>query len=643
MLQSLREQSGKWFVKVLFGAIIASFLVWGVGDVIHSYNALRPIAKVGKHAISYEEFAHALQQQVTQLQQAAKGRVSPEQLKQMGVHGHVLDKLVNQAILEQELIRSNLSVSDALVRHQVHSVPQFQHNGAFDKRLFEELLRHNGISEKKFIEDIRQSLLTQQLVNPLVKGISLPKSYREVIYQTLNEDRIFTVVRISNSKIKPSKKASDDDLKTSYNQNKEQYAVQEFRKVTLVLIDNKALMKDVPVTEEELKAEYEKRLANFSIPEKRFVKNLTYPTKALAEDALKSLQKGRLMSAVVRDVKGGDYADQGSVTKDQLPEAVADIVFALEAGQNSPIIETQFGSLIYQVSKIEPAYVKPLSEVQAQLEEEIRLQKSEDHIHQIKNRIEDALAAGSKLSDVAKEHHLTVETVSDLDVKGLDTKDKPVLITLDKDAKKLIIEQAFNLGEGSESSVVDANSMLSFIVRVEKITPAYVPEFADVKEKVRENWMTENKQKEAAETAHKIMQEAKSLGDLTRLSNKYGATLSSNHTINRMDAEQQTASDPKKNIKEESLKDILSPDLLAKAFQLGLEQATYGAVKDGFAVVMLQKVVPFTPDSKKIETFHKIIDQMMEKDLTALLIDSFRLNHPVVINQETLDHVMNQE
>jgi peptidyl-prolyl cis-trans isomerase D len=643
MLQSLREQSGKWFIKILFVAIIASFMAWGIGDVIRSYSALRPIAKIGKHSISYEEFAHALQQQITRLQQATKGRISSDQLKQMGVHSRVLDKLINQAILEQELIRSNLSVSDALVRQQVHSVPQFQHNGSFDKRLFEELLRHNGISEKKFIEDIKQSLLIQQLISPLAKGFRLPKAYRDVIFQTLNEDHVFTVVLVPSSKIKLKKSASEEDLKTSYAQNKERYSVQEFRKVTIVFLDNKNLMKDIIVTEKELKEEYEKRISNYSVAEKRSVKSLTYPTKALAEDALSRLQKGRPIPAVVRDVKGGSFSDLGIVTKDRLPESVADTVFSLDVGQNSAVIETSFGSLIYQIDKIEPAYVQPLSEVKAQLEEEIRLQKAEDHIHQIKNNIEDSLAAGTNLSDVAKEHKLTIETISDLNVKGLDANNKPVLETLDKEAKKLLIEQVFNLNEGSESPITDANSNLSFIVRVEKATPAYIPEFEVVKAKVQEDWTNENKQKEAAETAYKITQEAKNLADLTRLANKYNLTLSSNYSINRLDAEQETAPDTKKRTKEKSIKDILPPDLLTKAFQLGLEQATFGTVKDGFAVVMLQKMTPFTPDTKKLETLNKVTDQMFEKDLTTLLIDSFRLNHSVSINQDTLNHVMNQD
>ena len=116
MMQSLREQSGKWFVKVLFAAIIASFAVWGIGDVIRSYSALRPIATIGKHSISYEEFSAALQREVTRLQHMSKGQVTPAQLKQMGIHTHVLDQLIDQAALEQEVKQLGLVVSDSLIR-----------------------------------------------------------------------------------------------------------------------------------------------------------------------------------------------------------------------------------------------------------------------------------------------------------------------------------------------------------------------------------------------------------------------------------------------------------------------------------------------------------------------------------------------
>jgi hypothetical protein len=58
---------------------------------------------------------------------------------------------------------------------------------------------------------------------------------------------------------------------------------------------------------------------------------------------------------------------------------------------------------------------------------------------------------------------------------------------------------------------------------------------------------------------------------------------------------------------------------------------------------MLQRVNPYIYDEKKATNFYASIDQMSNKILSALLVDSFRFNHKVNINQETMNHVMSQE
>ncbi|MBY0282130.1 MAG: SurA N-terminal domain-containing protein [Alphaproteobacteria bacterium] len=639
MMQSLREQSGKWFVKILFGAIIASFGVWGIGDVIRSYSALRPIATIGKQSISYEEFSSALQKEITRLRHLSKGQVTPEQLKQMGIHGHVLDQLIDQAALELEIKRLNLVISDSLIKNQIHAISHFHQNGTFDKNLFSSLLRHNNISEKHFIDDMRKSLLTQQLVAPLMMGGQLPKMYKELLLRALTEERVFTVVSIPFSKVKLKAAPKDEELKISYNQNKAQYAVPESRKAIVVLLDVKTLIKDVPLTPEEIKEEYEKRIDAYKTPEKRNVVRLTYPSMALAEDALAKANTGRPMRAVSRDVKGGEFTDLGGVEMNQLPESAKSVVFSLELGKTSSVVSADGGFSIYQITKIEPAVIKKLDEVRPQIEEALRLQKSGDHIQELKNKIDDAIAGGAKLSDVAKEFKLTIEELSGFDAQGMDEAGKPVLTTLPLAARKSIVEQAFNLNEGTESPISDVDN-LSFIVRVEKITPAAVPEFEAVKDKVLNDWTNQKKFEEAAKLADEIVKESKSLADLTKLANKNGLTLTSNHVLTRSDMGE------KSELKNEATKALISsftPDLASKMFQLGVEKSAYGATKDGFSIVMLQRVNPYVYDEKKSTNFNASIDQMSGKILSDLIVDSFRFNHKVSINQETMDHVMSQE
>ncbi|HSK39177.1 MAG TPA: SurA N-terminal domain-containing protein, partial [Arenibaculum sp.] len=51
MLQALRSKVGSWVVKILFVLLIASFGVWGVGDVFRG-QVSTTVAEVGDAEIS---------------------------------------------------------------------------------------------------------------------------------------------------------------------------------------------------------------------------------------------------------------------------------------------------------------------------------------------------------------------------------------------------------------------------------------------------------------------------------------------------------------------------------------------------------------------------------------------------------------
>ncbi len=636
MLQSLRENSGKWFVKVLFGAIVLSFVVFGIGDVVRNYSATRPVAKIGGTAISYEEFAHAFQHQVSNIQQKIKGHLSSEQIKKMGLHTLVLDQLIDSTILNLEIKKQNLLVADSLIRDLIHSMPAFQQDGVFKKELFHELLRHNGLTEGGFINDLKRDIQSRQLLS-LGANIQLPNSYKRVLFDILNQKRIFATVAIPLDKIKLEKPLTEEELTLYYNKNKDAYQQPELRTVSLITIQAKDLVKDVPVSDEELHAEYDRRLGEFSHPEKRTIRVLIYPTRALAEDAFAALKKSRPATAVIRDVQGGRY-EEITVEKQNLPGSIAEVVFQLHAGQTSDVLETEGAYAVYQIVKIDPARTQPLSEVSEKLREDIRLNKSAGFLQEFKNKIEDALAAGTPFSQVAEANKLPIEVLI-IDAQAHDAEGKPVT-KLSLDVVRTMLEHAFNLAEGKETPIIDVNGQISILVHVDKVTPAFVPEFQAVRQKIVDDATSERKQEEAQKLASKIAQESKNLTDLARFANTHNLPLVSNHTTSLMDVEKPAEKDEKN-----ALKELLTPDLQNRAFQLAVDQAVYGQHPSGKGevVIMLQKVLPVSVDDKLFDNFSKALGQMMQKEAATILLENFRKQYTITIDENVLNHIVKND
>ena len=138
-------------------------------------------------------------------------------------------------------------------------------------------------------------------------------------------------------------------------------------------INPKLLSERLIVTPDQLQEEYERRKAEFDVEEKREVRQINFKDKTVAEKAVESLKKGRPISIVAREFKG-QFENLGLVTKQQLPEAVADQVFDAVVGQVNGPYSTNSGWQVCVVPKIEPSFAKTFTSVRSQLESEIKIQ-----------------------------------------------------------------------------------------------------------------------------------------------------------------------------------------------------------------------------------------------------------------------------
>jgi len=176
MLQKLRDQSSRWYVKALFVLLVISFSMWGVADIALNYVNMRPVATVNGNNITQEEFNGRFQSMLTKAQELSKGQLTSEQIKEMGIPQRILDSLIDHSLIVEDLTKRHLIVTDAVVRRRIQTIPSFlNEQGAFDKRAFDYLLHTNHITESQFVVDIRHDLQQQQLFGALFAGMQLPK------------------------------------------------------------------------------------------------------------------------------------------------------------------------------------------------------------------------------------------------------------------------------------------------------------------------------------------------------------------------------------------------------------------------------------------------------------------------------------
>jgi len=634
MLQKLKDQSSRWYIKILFVLLVVSFSIWGIADILINYVNTRPVATVDGHTITQEEFATRLQNMVSKAQEISKSQLTADQIKDMGIPKKILDSLVDQALISDELKKRRLVVTDADVRRRIQSIPAFlNEQGTFDKRAFDYLLYNNHITEAQFIGEVRSDLQQQQFFKSLLSGLRLPASYVDLLFQGFFEQRVFAVVTVPLSKVTVKETPQESNLEAFYKENQALFTVPEMRSITLLEIDPKVLKDRITITQGQLQDEYERRKAEFEIAEKREVKQINFRGEEAATKAVSSLKKGRPVPAAARDFSG-DFKDLGLVTKQQLPDLVADRLFESELGQITGPISTPFGWQVYVVSKIEPSFTKSLLETRSQLESELKTRLANDQIEEIKNTVEDALAGGSTLAEIAKEHNFKIQVIEAVSKNGKNLKDKPVL---PEAGRADLLEQIFSLAEKSDSSVIDTKGGISYVVHVDSVTVAHVPPFAKVKDKALKAWMQEKRLELCALIAQQLVKDAHSVADLSRLALSRKLSIRMLDPLSRVDSET-----------DEKIHKQFTPRLINQMFELNTGKAVFGVTPDqadgGIQVVMLQKVIPFNPKplKEKRDQMDKKLSDLAYQDALTLYVKNLRSRAKISVNEAVYNALVNR-
>ena len=630
MLQVFRDHAHKWFIKVLLSIIVVSFGLWGIGDIIYKFFAYRPVVTVGKHSIGREEVAHHLQKETARINTLTKGKITAQQLKSLGLHNEVINRLITQLILGDELERMNLGACDEVLKEQIQSMPVFQTEGKFDTDKFITMLQQQGINEQAFIKESRNGILSQQLLTSISMGGKLPSFYTENLIDILTREKVFALVEIDSSKIKLDKTPSQEQLESFYDQFKERYLVPEYRDITIIVLDNQAMGKLLGISTDNIRKFYDDNKEDLKFPERRNVKRLTYKEQAKAAKAWEMANKGASFTKITKEISGGEIEDMGLVAKQQLAEFAADKIFALESGKATDVLPTGFGFHIFQVTKIEQPRIATFDEAKDELENKLIQEQKSTKIDEIRSKIDDSLAAGQSLTEIASAMNLTVQTIENINSQGKFIDGKPVF-NRPNALQKAIIEKSFTTEQGLDSGFVDIAGEGAFVLCVNKVNAAHAPVFADIFEKVKQDWQTEQQQEEASKLASMIASEAKSMNTLVSLATKHNLPLSTNHTFTKLEI----------NKPERKSTDIFPTALAEKAFILAPETAVAGRNdKGGFTVVMLQKINDTKATKEEYQNLKTNINNMVQDDIIAATVNAMKETHKIEINQEMLAQMM---
>ena len=521
MLDRMRRHRNwlKWSLALVVLAFILLYIPQFLPSTT-SAGLAGSVASVDGNDITVDEFRRAYQRQMQQYRQAYGANMDERLLKQLGIDQRIVQQLIEEEASLAEAKRLGLGASDAEVRERLLAIPAFQENGqfiGFDRYRQMLAMQEPPVREKDFEESVRRSITLEKLQAVVTNWITVSDAEAEAEFRKRNEKGKFSVVSFPLDKFRETVQATDEEVSRWFEEKKDSYKIPEKRKVRYALVDVQALRERVQVTPQDIQRYYEDNEQQYKQPEQVRASHILLKTegkddaavKKQAEDLAKKAKAGADFAELAKkfseddsnNSKGGDldFFGKGAM----VPEFDA-VVFAMQPGQVSDAVKTQFGYHVIKLTEKRAASQRPLAEVQPQIEDQIKWQRAQEQAQRTADDVAKQMKKPSDFDTVAKPRGLTVGESS------LFSREEPIA---GLGMSPAVSEQAFALKEGEVSDAIRTPQGFAFIT-VTGRQDSYTPKIDEVKQRVRDDVLKKKALDAARDQASKIAAQLKS-GDFT--------------------------------------------------------------------------------------------------------------------------------
>ena len=619
MLQFIRSQVAGIFAKVLFFLLIASFAVWGIGDIFTGDRGGQAVIEVDDVRITGVEVE-------AQYRRARNAMSLPVDLPD-GLIDTVIDQVV-EGMVEESLFAAEanalgITVSDAMIAARIRETPAFRDQlGNFDPNAFQRALLNANLSEEGFVTILRTEMLRQQLAEAVLAGVRVPSPVTQALYAFRTEKRRAkaTLIKTADQKVSAP---TPGELDRFYSDRKVDFKAPEYRALTYLVLAPEDLADEIGVGAAAVEEEYQTRLDEFTTRARRTVEQALFDDQATANKVAAKIAEGVAFAAAVKAVTAGatEVLSLGQVVAQDLPESAQAPVFALTAGTVSAPIESAFGWHLFNVLEASEGSVKPLAEVRDQLKRDVQMARALDALFEMANGLEDLLAGGATVEEAARELNLAPSKINAVDAQGgLPVGAGGTAPTLGSQ----FLATAFQTEVGAQSDLIEDAGNRYFILRVDGVTPAAVQPLAVVKSEVTAAWRAES-QRQAAEAIAARVEKAIAGGQ-----DFDAAAAAENLSVTKITEFARTG---------EGLPSGLPADFAEVVFELTGDALGQSADDAQVAVVQLTGVVPAAPE-KNQEAVDALAEQLtgeVARDALELFIAGLRQSRDVSIDRAAID------
>jgi peptidyl-prolyl cis-trans isomerase D len=455
--------------------------------------------------------------------------------------------LIQRAILLSEANRLGLQVGDAAVRKFLHTGPigaAIFPNGKYigDAR-YAELIEDNfGLSTDQFEAEIKKELEEARLRDLITGSVAVSDAEVKSNYIKSATKITFTYAVLTSEAVSQSINPSDAELQKFFKDHGALYAtaIPETRSLQYLVVNGSNLPGGTPaVTDAEEQAYYNAHQSDYKVDEQVKVRHILIAVAQNATPAADAAAKAKAQSILdqLKKDDGSDFAalakkdsdDPGSkdvggelgfIKRGATVPAFETAAFALQPGQISGLVKTQFGYHIIQCEAKQAAHTQSFDEVKPKILAQLTEQKEQT----AEKSFADSLASEAKkngLQATASAHHLQLQTAADVAQTGF--------LPGVADASKLLTA-AFSASKGAAPDIANTGDGFA-IFQVQSITPAHAPDFATYKDHVLSDYRAQQTPVLLSQKGTELADKAHAEGSLAQAAKEMGATVKTSDPV----------------------------------------------------------------------------------------------------------------
>ena len=381
MLQFIRDNATGWIAWGIVILISVPFALWGIHQYVTPESTVA-VATVNDREIGYYEFQRVYARRRQQLQSflgaGIIGADAEDRLRR-----EVLDGMIDSEVVVSSGVAAGMRVGDEQLANTIQVQEVFRTDTGFSQNVYESWLRSQGYSPGGFEEDLRRSLLEEQVALGIsASDFITPSGLRDAARVRLQR-RSFSLLTLPAARF-GGFEPTESEIAAHFERHGDDYRAPERVRLRYLEISMDEIAAGIKADDEELRAVFDAERERFVTPEKREVSHILTAVPPDAGADLVEQARERLVALRSRIDAGESFADLARAHSDDPGSAVSggalgfiergimvpafeDAAFALVPGQVSDPVKSSYGWHLIKVTSVQESRGAAFEEVRDQV------------------------------------------------------------------------------------------------------------------------------------------------------------------------------------------------------------------------------------------------------------------------------------